>query len=217
MVAFTAQNTSFGGSFWRLLRHLPVVFTAQNAGFAGSFGRLLRLLPAAFTAQNAGFAGSSQSRLGGVSAVAELSVSLASGPAQPTADPPRRQRPVSLYSRPARRLGDPNPHLPSGAFSSHRMAVAFVCVCVCVCVCWVGVGFTPTYYQSPRGRGSSCRHTHIESSPEIADCLADSFLRKVAFTERVGFHGSKRGPRRAPLPGMRGPTNRARPAFWCFF
>ena len=82
----------------------------------------------AFTTQNTRFEGSSGSRLRGVSAVAELTVSLASGSPRPTADRPRRQRPVSVYSRPARRLGDPNPHLPSGAFSSHRMAVAFVCV-----------------------------------------------------------------------------------------
>ena len=32
--------------------------------------------------------------------------------------------------------GTPNPHLPTGVFPSHRMAVPCVCVvCVCVCVC----------------------------------------------------------------------------------
>ena len=107
----------------------------------------------AFTTQNTRFEGSSGSRLRGVSAVAELTVSLASGSPRPTADPPRRQRPVSLYSRPARRLGEPNPHLPSGAFSSHRMAVAFVCV--------LGGGGVPTYRQCCFTRHcASAAHTH---------------------------------------------------------
>ena len=83
-----------------------------------------------------------------------------------------------------------------------------------VCVCWVGVGFTPTYYQSPRGRRSCPRHTHIESSPEIAAERGDSFLQKVYLVPRLGFRGSKRGPRRGYYSGIRGAPNRARPAFW---
>ena len=85
---------------------------------------------------------------------------------------------------------------------------------MCVCVCWVGVGFTPTYYQSPLEERSCSRHTHIESSPEIAAGRADSFLRKVRSLLLVRFRGSQRGPRRGYYSGIRGAPNRARPAFW---
>ena len=85
---------------------------------------------------------------------------------------------------------------------------------LCVCVCWVGVGFTPTYYQSPLEERSCCRHTHTQSSPEIAAGRADSFLRKVRSMRGVRFRGSKRGPRRGYYSGIRGAPNRARPAFW---
>ena len=98
-------------------------------------------------------------------------------PAQPTADPPRRQRPVSLYSRPARRLGEPNPHLPSGAFSSHRMAVAFV----------LGGGGVPTSMQ-PSITGDAVWPAHTHGAQNRIKCAAVAFLGALKIADRSDRH-----------------------------